>query len=100
MNKLKVWKGTCDESTVYLDLDAGGDGKFVALLARNAQGGRLSDLLYIRKDGIRRAMNIREKLGFKMTHGGRIALRDDPVTEELLKLKKGNCPHCGHGGCD
>lgn len=96
MNELKVWKGTCDESTVYLDLKASVGNKLVTLVARDAKGGWRADLLYITKKGIRRTPSLEEKLGFETTHGGRIRLREDPATTG----NKDRCPHCGHGGCD
>lgn len=99
MSELKIWKGTLDESTLYLDLEPRGSDS-VALLVRDAAGHQKACLLYVNKNGIQRLPALNGKLGFEMADGGRIALWNDPITKELLKLKKGNCPHCGHGGCD
>ena len=96
MDTLRVWKGTCDDSTVYLDLEASSSGKLVTLVSKDVVGMHRACLLYITKEGIRRASAVPERLGFDTTHGGRIALREEPVVFELRRLKKdGCCPHCG-----
>ena len=94
---LKVWKDTRDESTVYLDLDPR-SGDSVALLVRDAAGRQKACLLYVKKEGIERLPSINERLGFKVTHGGRIALLSDPIIKELKKARGEQvCSLCGCG---